>query len=219
MLPRSIMFNVVFCQVFLLCTSTFSLYFYFTSASSSNNRAPSSLASPPLFDVTLRDDKVLSSEPDIKPLICSFHYKIQLEHSPFTKRIEKIILFVNKQYPRKSKKSPSPASGLLKNPSPLRIDHRPSFRRMPESIAGRNGNTPAFHLPLIGGNQSENKKQRQNTWIPACAGMTNEGKKQSLPHWSRQTLVLHGRRIGLTLSSRRRSNATEKGAFVSKGPV
>ena len=29
--------------------------------------------------------------------------------------------------------------------------------------------------------------------------------------------VLHGHRIDLTLSSRRRSNATEKGAFVSKG--
>ena len=34
--------------------------------------------------------------------------------------------------------------------------------------------TPAFHLLVIDGNQSENKKQRQNKWIPAFAGMTNK---------------------------------------------
>ena len=39
--------------------------------------------------------------------------------------------------------------------------------------------TPAFHLLVIDGNQSENKKQRQNKWStsrlpPAFAGMTNK---------------------------------------------
>ncbi len=37
------------------------------------------------------------------------------------------------------------------------------------------------------------------------------------PGSERVPLVMHGRGIDLTLSSRRRSNATEKGAFVSKG--
>ena len=63
-------------------------------------------------------------------------------------------------------------AGLLKKPLQARNSPPPSFRRKPESIPKRNDNTPAFHLPVIGGNQSENKKQRQNTWIPACAGMT-----------------------------------------------
>ena len=41
---------------------------------------------------------------------------------------------------------------------------------MPESRAEQNDNAPAFLLPVIGGKQSENKKQ--SPWIPACAGMT-----------------------------------------------
>ena len=49
---------------------------------------------------------------------------------------------------------------------------QPSFRRKPESILKQNDNTPAFHFLVIGRKQSENKKQRQNKWIPAFAGMT-----------------------------------------------
>ena len=52
--------------------------------------------------------------------------------------------------------------------------------------------------------------ERQSRWIPAYAGMTSKIV-------SGFALVLHGHRIDLTLSSRRRSNATEKRAFVSKG--
>ena len=82
--------------------------------------------------------------------------------------------------------------------------------------------------------------ERQSRWIPAYAGMTSKivsgfalvlstvspssGKtdrggvvEKPGTGSERVPLVLHGHRIDLTLSSRRRSNATEKRAFVSKG--
>ena len=81
--------------------------------------------------------------------------------------------------------------------------------------------------------------ERQSRWIPAYAGMTSKivsgfalvlstvspssGKtdrggvvEKPGTGSERVPLVLHGHRIDLTLSSRRRSNATEKRAFVSK---
>ena len=70
-------------------------------------------------------------------------------------------------------RSPAP-DGVVENPLVARNWPQPSFRRKPESIVEQNDTTPAFHLPVIDGNQSENKKQRQNKWIPAFAGMTNK---------------------------------------------
>ena len=74
-----------------------------------------------------------------------------------------------------------PMSGFRKrsrdgvvNPLLARNWPPPSFRRKPESIFKRNNNTPAFHIPVIVWNQSEKKKQRQNKWIPAFAGMTKK---------------------------------------------
>ena len=82
--------------------------------------------------------------------------------------------------------------------------------------------------------------ERQSRWIPAYAGMTSKivsgfalvlstvspssGKtdrggvvEKPGTGSERVPLVLHGHRIDLTLSSRRRSNATEKGLL--KNPV
>ena len=53
----------------------------------------------------------------------------------------------------------------------------PSFRRKPESIFKQNDYITACHLLVLGANLSENKKQRQNKWIPAFAGMTNKAAR------------------------------------------
>ena len=106
-----------------------------------------------------------------------------------------------------------------------------SFRRKPESILMQKDKTPAFHLLVIDGNQSENKKQRQNKWStsrlpPAFAGMTN---KTAPPCKDRSRPVGRPRggivptdsppRLVSFTNSRNQGffNNPEKGAFVSKG--
>ena len=69
--------------------------------------------------------------------------------------------------------------GVVEKPLRARSQPPSSFRRKPESILMQKDKTPAFHLLVIDGNQSENKKQRQNKWStsrlpPAFAGMTNK---------------------------------------------
>ena len=65
-----------------------------------------------------------------------------------------------------SRREPAPSPGF---------EFWPSFRQSfptkaggnAESIFKQNGNTPAFHLPVIGANQSKKEEQRRNKWIPA----------------------------------------------------
>ncbi len=57
--------------------------------------------------------------------------------------------------------------GLFQQPLIGRNRSPASFRRKPESIFKQNDNTSAFHLPVLGANQSENKKTRRNKWIPS----------------------------------------------------
>ncbi len=89
MLPCSFVFNVLVLPVF------------FTSASSSIAGLP---FSPPLYNAALYVDKVLSSEPNIAAYVNTFPFKKRVIPFPIVKRIEKMVVFVNKQSQRKFKK-------------------------------------------------------------------------------------------------------------------
>ena len=92
MLPCSFVFNVLVLPVF------------FTSASSSIAGLPFSRNPPPLYNAALYVDKVLSSEPIIAAYVNTLSCKKLVIPFPIYKRIEKTVVFVNKQSDRKSKK-------------------------------------------------------------------------------------------------------------------
>ena len=60
--------------------------------------------SPPLYNAALYVDKVLSSEPIIAAYVITLLSKKIVIPFPIFKRIEKMVVFVNKQSRRKSKK-------------------------------------------------------------------------------------------------------------------
>ena len=92
MLPCSFVFNVLVLPVFLyLCFVVYS-------------RAPLFSQHPPLYNAALYVDKVLSSEPIIAAYVNTLSCKKLVIPFPIFKRIEKMVVFVNKQSRRKSKK-------------------------------------------------------------------------------------------------------------------
>ena len=74
----------------------------------------------------------------------------------------------------------------------------PSFRRMlvaTDRLTRADWNATSHDVQKDGFKEDKSKSKRQIPWIPASAGMTNQNR-QTLPHWSRQTLAPHS---GLTL--------------------
>ncbi len=77
----------------------------------------------------------------------------------------------------------------------------PSFRRMlvaTDRLTRADWNATSHDVQKDGLKEDKSKSKRQIPWIPASAGMTNQNR-QTLPHWSRQTLAPHSR---LTFISR-----------------
>ena len=92
MLPCSFIFNVLVLPVFLyLCFVVYS-------------RAPMFSHHPPPYNAALYVDKVLSSEPIIAAYVNTLSCKKTVIPFPIFKRIEKMVIFVNKQSWWKSKK-------------------------------------------------------------------------------------------------------------------
>ena len=92
MLPCSFVYDVLVLPVF------------FTSASSSIAGLPFSRNPPSLYNAALYVDKVLSSEPIIAAYVNTLSCKKLVIPFPIFERIEKMVVFVNKQSRRKSKK-------------------------------------------------------------------------------------------------------------------
>ncbi len=82
----------------------FWFYQRFCICASSSATGLLALASPPLYNAALYVDKVLSSEPIIAAYVNTFSFKKIVIPFPIVKRIEKMVVFVNKQFREKSKK-------------------------------------------------------------------------------------------------------------------